>query len=216
MPPITPALLIAATGCAPVQAHDFAGPIAEACEVFRIDNERRLAVFLAQTGHESAGFARLLENLNYSRDRLAAIAQSSPPGSRWRSILPDVAKLARNPEGLAAAVYDGRLGNTQPGDGWKFRGRGIIQNTGRGNYEKLTEGLAVRFGAVPDFTLQPALLEHPRWAAMAAGYFWDAHRLNYDADAGRFDRITQTINGGQNGRTDRRHRWNLARQALAA
>lgn len=216
MPEITPALLAAAAGCAPVQAADFAGPIAETCALFRIDSPVRLAAFLAQTGHESAGFARLVENLNYSRERLTAIAKASPAGSRWRSILPDVATLARNPEGLANAVYGGRLGNNQPGDGWRFRGRGILQNTGRGNYEKLTEGLALRLGAVPDFTLHPDLLEHPRWAAMAAGYFWDAHRLNYDADAGHFDRITQTINGGQHGRTERRHRWNLARQALAA
>lgn len=216
MPPITPALLIAAAGCAPVQAHDFAGPIAEACELFAIDTPVRIAAFLAQTGHESAGFAHLVENLNYSRERLTQVAKASPVGSRWHSILPDVAKLARNPEGLANAVYGGRMGNDQPGDGWKFRGRGILQNTGRAAYEAVTEGLAAKLGAVPDFTITPDLLERPRWAALAAAHFWDDHDLNADADAGLFDRITQTINGGQNGRADRRHRWNLARQALAA
>jgi putative chitinase len=211
---ITPALLIAAVGCAPVAAHDFADPIAEACDLFQINTPVRLAAFLAQTGHESGGFARLSENLNYRRDRLQAIAKASPAGSRWRSILPDAAKLAHSPMALAEAVYAGRMGNHLPGDGYKFRGRGLIQTTGRANYEDLTEGLAVKLGAVPDFTLHPDLLEHPRWAALSAGYFWGTHHLNHDADAGRFDRITQTINGGQNGRTERRERWRRARDAI--
>lgn len=216
MPPITPALLMAAVGCAPVQAADFAVPIAEACDLYGITTPARLAAFLAQTSHESAGFARLVENLNYSRERLTQIAKISVPGSRWRAVLPYVATLSRNPEGLAEAVYGGRMGNVNHGDGFRFRGRGLIQNTGRAQYEEITEGLAAKLGAVPDFTLQPDLIEHPRWAALAAGWYWDTHHLNKDADAGRFDRITQTINGGQNGRADRRHRWNLARQALAA
>lgn len=216
MPPITPALLIAAAGCSPVQAHDFAGPIAEAADLFGITTPTRLACFLAQTGHESAGFARLVENLNYSRERLTQVAKLSPPGSRWRSILPDVPLLARNPEGLGNAVYGGRMGNTRPGDGYRYRGRGLIQRTGLGAYERATQRLGDKLGAVPDFTLHPDLLEHPRWAVMTAADFWDDHHLNDDADKGRFDRITQTINGGQNGRADRRHRWNVARQALAA
>lgn len=207
---------MAATGCGSVQAHDFAGPIAEACEVFQVNNARRLAAFLAQYGHETGGFTQLVENLNYSRERLTEVAQAAKPGTRWRAVLPDVARLARNPQALAEAVYSGRNGNTEPGDGFKFRGRGLPHLTGRGNYERFTEGLAAKLGAAPDFTLHPDLLEHPRWAAMAGGYFWDAHRLNYDADLGAFDAITRTINGGQNGRMDRRERWARAREALAA
>jgi putative chitinase len=213
---ITPSLLITAVGCAPVAAHDFAGPIQEACDLFGIGTALRLPAFLAQTGHESGGFAHLVENLSYRRETLQRVAKASPAGSRWRSILPDAAKLAHSPMALAEAVYMGRMGNTIAGDGYKFRGRGLIQTTGRANYEALTEGLAAKLGAVPDFTLHPDLLEHPRWAALAAGYFWDSHDLNADADAGRFDRITQTINGGQNGRMDRRERWARAREALQA
>jgi putative chitinase len=213
---VTPSLLIAAVGCAPVAAHDFADPITETCGLFLITTPGRLACFLAQTGHETQGFAKLSENLSYRRARLVEVAKASPAGSRWRSILPDAAKLAHSPMALAEAVYGGRMGNTLPGDGYKFRGRGMMHTTGRANYEALTEGLARKLGAVPDFTLHPDLLESPRWAALAAGLFWDDHDLNADADAGRFDRITQTINGGQNGRMDRRERWRRARDAVQA
>ena len=114
--------------------------------------------------------------------------------------------------------YEGRedLGNTQPGDGSLFRGRGLIQVTGRAGYEGLTAGLRKIFGAdqVPDFTLHPTKVAEPRWAAWSAADYWDWRGLNALADAGQFDQITQRVNGGQTGAEDRRARWAKARLAL--
>lgn len=95
--------------------------------------------------------------------------------------------------------YEGRadLGNTQPGDGRRFMGRGLIQLTGRANYAAASAALG------EDFLAFPALLETPKWASRSAAWFWASRRLNALADAGEFDAITRRINGGQNGRADR-------------
>lgn len=95
--------------------------------------------------------------------------------------------------------YEGRkdLGNTEPGDGKRYMGRGLVQLTGRANYQRLTDALG------EDFITSPALLESPKWACISAGWFWNTHGLNDLADAGEFDRITRRINGGQTGRADR-------------
>lgn len=197
-----------AVGCIPSVAARFAGPIREACETYGITTPKRLAAFLAQTGHESAGFTRLAENLNYSPERLSEICAGAKVGSRWHSLLPRVNELARNPEALGNAAYGGRMGNREEatGDGYKYRARGLIGNTGVANYEAITELLTKKFGGVPDFTLHPELLETPRWAALAAGAFWEAQSCNRLADTNRFDEITQRVNGGQYGKADRRSR----------
>lgn len=95
--------------------------------------------------------------------------------------------------------YEGRadLGNTEPGDGRRFMGRGLIQLTGRANYAAASNALG------EDFTAFPALLETPKWASRSAAWFWHSRGLNAIADAGDFDTITRRINGGQNGRADR-------------
>lgn len=95
--------------------------------------------------------------------------------------------------------YEGRndLGNTEPGDGLRFKGRGLIQITGRANYRAVMDALG------EDFITYPALLETPKWAAMSAAWYWSSRGLNALADAGKFDLITRRINGGQNGRADR-------------
>ena len=117
--------------------------------------------------------------------------------------------------------YEGRadLGNTQPGDGSRYRGRGLIQVTGRYNYRRATQRLRDLLGAeVPDFEAEPEKLELPRWAALSAGDYWHQHKLNALADTGRpedFERITRRINGGLNGQDDRLRRWSRARAALA-
>jgi putative chitinase len=118
--------------------------------------------------------------------------------------------------------YEGRadLGNVQPGDGSRYRGRGLIQVTGRANYRTATQRLRVLLGAleVPDFEQTPEALEQPRWACLSAGEYWHRNGLNALADSGRpedFERITRRINGGLNGQADRLDRWARARQALA-
>lgn len=107
--------------------------------------------------------------------------------------------------------YEGRadLGNTVPGDGFKYRGRGLIQTTGRDNY--LKTGMALGL----DLIEHPELLEQPENAANSAAWFWEEHGLNELADAGDFIRITRRINGGVNGLAERQSLWETAKQALA-
>ena len=111
----------------------------------------------------------------------------------------------------AQARYEGRkdLGNTVAGDGSKYRGRGLIQITGRANYMACGEALAL------DLINQPELLEKPQHACMSATWFWATKGLNTLADAGQFDRITQRINGGQNGAPDRQALYARALKVLA-
>ena len=108
------------------------------------------------------------------------------------------------------------LGNNEPGDGYRFRGRGWLQITGRDNYRAARDRLRLKFGAdVPDFELAPELIATARWAAMTAADFWSAHDLNELADAGSFEQITRKINGGLNGYPDRLALWDKAKEALA-
>lgn len=111
---------------------------------------------------------------------------------------------------LAQSRYDARidLGNTSPGDGFRYRGRGLIQITGRANYAECGMALQV------DLIAQPHLLEEPDLAALSAGWFWDRKGLNALADAQLFSEITRRINGGQNGAADRLARYHRALDAL--
>lgn len=107
-------------------------------------------------------------------------------------------------------AYEGRhdLGNTQPGDGVKFKGRGLIQITGRANYRLLSQALSF------DFISFPERLEWPGPAAMSSGWFWGLHNLNELADHDDFTRITKIINGGFNGYEDRLHHWERIKKVL--
>lgn len=126
----------------------------------------------------------------------------------------------------AQARYEGRadLGNTQPGDGARYRGRGLIQTTGRANYRVLTSRLRDRLATpVPDFEAEPEQLATPRWAAWSAADYWDMRGLNALADAGEHIKIGRAINRGNpdsphpaNGEDDRTRRWRIARAAIAA
>lgn len=111
----------------------------------------------------------------------------------------------------AQTGYEGRkdLGNTQPGDGFRFRGRGLIQITGRDNYYTAGAALGV------DLLSDPALLAQPALAARSAAWFWKAHGLNELADAGDFSHITRRINGGFNGQDARTALWETAKEAIA-
>ena len=110
----------------------------------------------------------------------------------------------------AQQTYEGRinLGNTVPGDGYRFRGRGLIQTTGRANYLATSQALGV------DFIANPEKLGEPDNASKSAAWFWQAHGLNELADAGSFETITRRINGGLNGLDDRNKRYAAARLAL--
>ena len=107
--------------------------------------------------------------------------------------------------------YEGRsdLGNTEPGDGYRYRGRGLIQITGRTNYQSASTALAT------DFISNPELLAEPEYAVRSAMWFWQSHGCNELADYGRFEKITRTINGGLNGYPERLALWDRAKEALA-
>ena len=178
---------------------------------YKINSPVRAAAFLAQIGHESAGLTVAVENLNYSAQGLA---NTWPKRYRSEDGAPNelAHKLARKPEQIANHTYANRMGNGTPesGDGWKYRGRGFIQTTGKNNYHELGRGLGINVVAVPDLLLQP------EYAALSAAYFWHANGLNELADAGRFDLITRKINGGTNGAADRNRRWDEAKRVLAS
>jgi putative chitinase len=107
--------------------------------------------------------------------------------------------------------YEGRkdLGNTEPGDGFRFKGRGLIQTTGRANYEATGDALGV------DLISDPVQLAQPELAARSAAWFWANRGLNELADAGEFERITKRINGGLNGYAQRCELWEAAKEVLA-
>lgn len=180
-----------------------------------IDTPRRLAAFLAQVGHESAGFTALVENLNYSADGLAAtwgtrFAQRNSAGQyitvmdggRVRR-LPnsDAQKLHRQPEAIANRVYSNRLGNGSEasGEGWLYRGRGLIQITGKSNYRQCSLGLY----ADERLLEAPQLLEQWPGAVASAGWYWSSRQLNAKADGQDFEALTRAINGGLNGHAQR-------------
>lgn len=200
-----------AVGCNAEAANKWAGAIRAACRKFDIDTPERLAAFLAQVGHESGSLARVVENLNYSADGLLRTWPT-------RFDRATATALARKPEAIANRVYANRMGNGSPetGDGWRYRGRGLIQLTGRANYAGMSETLSeAGVAGAPDFELQPELLESPMWAAMSAAGFWHDHDLNALADRRDFARITRRINGGTHGAADRGARYAKALRVFA-
>jgi putative chitinase len=157
---------------------------------YRIDGDLRVAHWLAQFGHESAGFTKFEESLGYSAQRLCAV---------WPSRFPNllVAKpYANNPEALANKVYGGRLGNDQPGDGWRFRGRGP-QLTGRENYSACAKRTGLDIESHPDLAAKPENFVH------IACDFWAQACCNALADKDDLRAITLKINGGYIGIAER-------------
>lgn len=192
----------------------FVSAINRAAARFNITSPVRLAAFLAQVGHESGELTRLVENLNYSAGGLANTWPARfAEDPRARAKVPNslALRLQRQPEAIANAVYGGRMGNgpAASGDGWRYRGRGLIQLTGRANYAAAGADLGV------DLVAQPELLEQPEQAAMAAAWFWASRGLNELADRGDFEGITRRINGGLTGLAERRALWERAKAVLS-
>jgi putative chitinase len=156
-----------------------------------LDGVTRLQYFLAQLGHESRGLTSREESLNYSANRLMEV---------WPSRFPtlEVAKqYERNSEKLANFVYGGRMGNNTTGDGYKFRGRGYIQLTGRDAYRDVGKIAGL------DLEANPELAADPDYAIRIACAFWTWKAINKACDVGDFTAVTKKINGGINGLTDR-------------
>jgi putative chitinase len=199
---ISKAELVAATGMAPERAAAWLPHIQAVVEKYELSAPRRLAMWLAQCGHESGGFRRLEENLNYSA---AALARTWP--ARFLSV-PEAEEYARQPERIANKVYGGRMGNASPGDGWRFRGRGLIQLTGRDNYQACGAALGL------DLLASPEVLATAPCAALSAGWFWHTRDLNALADAGNVAGVTREINGGTLGLAERAALYERALAAL--
>lgn len=167
--------------------------IPETATKFKIDTALKLAHFLAQCGHESGGFKVVNENLNYSADGLKKIFPKYFPGNLSES-------YARNPEKIAAKVYGGRMGNgvEETKEGWKFRGRGYIQLTGKDNYTAF--GKAIN----EDIVNNPDLVS-TKYPLLSAAWFFSKNCLNkcVDASDATVTSVTKCVNGGVIGLPDR-------------
>lgn len=196
------------------------GAIRAACDKFQINTDKRVAAFLAQCAHESGGFTMLIENLNY---RATTMAACWPP--RFAVQEPDPAKpgktrpkkdaqgknipnafaiaLEKKPEAIANTVYSNRMNNgtIESGDGWKYRGRGLKQLTGKDNYTRCGAGIGV------DIVSNPDLLLEPTYAALSGAWFWQSNNCASFIDKDDFVGLTKKINGGIIGLADREARY---------
>jgi putative chitinase len=179
-------------------------PLTAAFQRFDINTPERQAAFIGQCAHESGSFKTLQENLNYSAKGLNATWPSRFPSEEAAQ------PFHRNPEKIANKVYSGRMGNTDEGDGWKYRGRGLIQLTGKDNYRLASDALGVDFVANPDLVLTR------EYAALTAAWYWNKRGLNKEADAKDFTGMTKKINGGTIGLADRVAHINTALNVLTA
>jgi putative chitinase len=167
---------------------------------FGIVTPARVAGFISQCQHESADFTVLTENLNYGAKGLMSI---------FKKYYQDEALAKaheRKPQLIANRVYSGRMGNgaESSGDGWKYRGRGLVQLTGRSNYTQCSRDLFGDDCLVDD----PDLLLNPEWAILSACWFWHKNKLNDICDRGDVVLLSKRINGGTIGLADRIHHWN--------
>jgi len=192
---ITPELLRTVT--TPELADMWAESLDETCERFAIDSPFRIAGFISNVAHESAGFKFVKENLNYSAASLMRV---------WSSRFPTVEiaqRYAMQPEKIANRAYADRMGNGDEasGDGWKYIGRGLIQLTGKNNY------VAYSLACDNEALQHPEIVEQPKYAAESAGWFWSVNRLNQLADAQDITGMCRRINGGLNGLDDRQMKY---------
>jgi putative chitinase len=180
--------------------------LVEALPQYNINTVERVAAFIAQCAHESGGFSVLEENLRYKAATLTKLwPRRFPPGV--------AEQYAGQPEKIANKTYGGRMGNgpEESGEGFKYRGRGILQLTGKDNYKACSQTL------FQDNTLldDPDLLLDPYYAIHSACWYWNKNKLNQFADAGDLTTLTKRINGGTIGLEDRIHHYNHAVEVLA-
>ena len=182
---------------------EWAAVLEAACARREINTSKRVAMFLANTGHETAGGRRLRESLNYRPEALV----KQWPKYFTMEYAAEVGRTVSRPadeKAIAEAAYGGRMGNKNPGDGWRFIGRGLMQTTGRYNYESLAEIMGMPVDDLPEW------IETTVGAAESAAIFWHAKNCNDLADTGAVDRCRQRINGGLIGIEDVRSRYATA------
>ena len=164
--------------------------------VFGINSELRLNHFLAQIIHESQYLTRQYENLNYSSESLKKLWPK-----RFKNL--DVSLYHRNPKMIANVIYANRMGNNDQGDGWKYRGRGLIQLTGKSNYEKIYKMIFHLNNTIPNFIEYPDSVLERRVVLGVALCYWNLKELNNFADKDDIKGITKRINSGYNGLDER-------------
>lgn len=168
------------------------------------DDAHRIASFIAQTAHESGGYNIITENLNYRAKGLMSVFKKYFPSEELAM------QYEKQPEKIANYVYANRMGNgnENSGDGWKFRGRGLIQLTGRNNYTAFASALGLGIEETIDY------ISTPEGATASAGWFWDTNKLNKYCDNRDFEGLTIRINGGTNGLEERQKLYDIALTVL--
>lgn len=172
--------------------------------LYDINTPERVAAFIAQCAHESGGFKRLKENLNYKWESLRRVFPKYFPTDELAQ------EYAHKPEQIANRIYGSRMGNgdESSGDGFRYCGRGLIQLTGKNNYTKFAESMGMAVEEVP------TLLETYDGAVKSACWFWSSNNLNQWADAADILTMTKRINGGTIGLEDRIKHYNHAMEVL--
>ncbi|MBN3757244.1 glycoside hydrolase family 19 protein [Paraburkholderia sp. Tr-20389] len=200
---LTAQIVAAGCGATLLRSAQWVSPLQATCDKYFINTPLRVAAFLAQCGVESARLTALSENLNYSATGLLTTFPKY-----FNAV--EAAQYERQPQRIANRVYANRYGNGNEasGDGFRFRGRGLLQVTFKDNYAACGKAIAL------PLTDHPELLEQPCNAALAAGWYWDSRDLNKLADAGKFEGITRAINGGLNGYSERLALYSAAKRAL--
>jgi putative chitinase len=179
------------------QAFDAAQPVLDQYQISQ--SALRVAHFMAQVLHECGALSIQFENLNYSAARLPKVW---PSRFKPRGLL-NPADFANNPQKLANSVYGGRMGNTEPNDGFTYRGRGLLQLTGKDSYQEATTILRRTAPAAPDFVVQPDEVISAAWCLHIAAAEWASKGCNALADQDNLRAVTRAINGGLIGLTDR-------------
>ena len=176
---------------------------------YDINTPKRMAAFIAQCAHESGGFMILKENLNYKPATLRKIFPKYFPNDQ---IAQEYASKPNKQVAIASRVYANRMGNGDEAsqEGWKFCGRGLIQLTGRSNYQAFADSLEMSIDDVPEY------LATFEGAAQSACWFWETNKLNQWADAGDILTLTKRINGGTIGLEDRKKHYEHALHVLGA
>ncbi len=176
---------------------------------YDINTPKRMAAFIAQCSHESGGFMVLKENLNYKAATLRKIFPKYFPNDQ---IAQDYASRPNKQVAIASKVYANRMGNGDEAsqEGWKFCGRGLIQLTGKSNYQAFADSLEMNINDVPEY------LATFEGAAQSACWFWETNKLNQWADAGDILTLTKRINGGTIGLEDRKKHYEHALHVLGA
>lgn len=164
-------------------------------EKYKINTSVRMAHFLSQCAHESSGFKALSENLNYSAAGLMSVFRKYFDAESAK-------QYARQPERIANRVYANRMGNgdEESGDGWRYRGRGVIQLTGKNNYKAFAGHIRSDVVANPDTVSK-------KYALDSAAWWWSSNRMNAVADKGDVVAVTKRVNGGTNGLSDRQRKY---------